>query len=85
MSKMSRTDGGPAFPCVKTRRTYVTDPDVHSIGGMTLLDYFAAKAMQGMLAEIGPDEILDEDVVSETAYGIAAKMIAERQRRMGGQ
>ncbi|WP_454676644.1 hypothetical protein [Achromobacter marplatensis] len=37
-------DGGPAFPFVEP------DTMVNVAVGMTLRDYFAAKAMQGMLA-----------------------------------
>jgi hypothetical protein len=40
---MSADTSGPAFPCRDDALTYA---------GMTLRDYFAAKAMQGMLAAI---------------------------------
>lgn len=43
---MSAPDnGGPAFPCDVSTGTTRTISD-----GMTLRDYFAAKAMQGLLA-----------------------------------
>jgi len=38
--------GGPAFPCERQ----LTDQDVLVFEGMTLRDYFAAKAMQGFAA-----------------------------------
>ncbi len=46
-------DGGSAFPQVETN--YVGERGdyemrVESLGGMTLRDYFAAKALQGLLA-----------------------------------
>lgn len=44
---MSKKDtGGPAFP---VQSIYVED-EATNLRGMTLLDYFAAKAMQGLLA-----------------------------------
>ena len=66
--------GGPAFPFEGIWK------------GMTLRDYFAAKAMQGMLAD--PDTArtvrvsrrkLDE-AVSELSYMFADAMIKERNK-----
>lgn len=45
---MSTNDGGPAFPSVELNRETGFVCDQHF--GMTLRDYFAAKAMQGMCA-----------------------------------
>lgn len=56
--------GGQAFP--KTLGEY---------NGMTLRDYFAAKAMQGLLANSGE---LRPEYTSEYAYKIADAMIAAR-------
>lgn len=50
---MEVNDGGPAFPEVFTNfdpNASVPYPDVHSYGGMSLRDYFAGQALQGMLA-----------------------------------
>jgi hypothetical protein len=54
MSNQPINDGGPAFPCV-----YYSEP-IGSIGpqftikgGMTLREYFAAAALQGILANGG--------------------------------
>jgi len=44
---MSDKTGGPAFPVVKTTTNRSDDINVHSVGGMTLRDYAAIKAMQG--------------------------------------
>lgn len=49
----AKDNGGPAFPEVVTeyhgdRGDY--QQDIHSYGGMTMRQYFAAKAMQGLLA-----------------------------------
>lgn len=57
-------------------------PDVAK--GMTLLDYFAAKAMQGMLSNAKfPDKsgVIDGDKVAVYAYVMAEAMLAERNRR----
>lgn len=63
-------DGGPAFP------------DIRGLGanGMTLRDYFAAKAMEGQIArdeEAAGARIKD---ISEYAYRIADAMLAERDK-----
>lgn len=52
--------------------------------GMTLRDYFAAKAMQGWLSSYGPDDTHpakdgnDADVVAQRSYAIADAMLAAR-------
>lgn len=45
---MSNKNGGPAFPLPEAAHPGAFPPDVAK--GMTLRDYFAAKAMQGLLA-----------------------------------
>jgi hypothetical protein len=40
---MSKDTGGPAFPA--------TNHHGHKLEGMTLRDYFAAKAMQGLMSD----------------------------------
>ncbi|MGX9761897.1 hypothetical protein [Pseudomonas shahriarae] len=48
---MSKNNGGPAFARPKSPKGEYTDSDVPCAQtGMSLRDYFAAKAMQGMLA-----------------------------------
>ena len=50
MSKIE--DGGPAFPVVKDQYDYGYEKEMPKqvALGMTLRDYFAAKAMQGLLS-----------------------------------
>jgi hypothetical protein len=89
---MSKDTGGPAFPCeIKTGAVatdanginrYVTEP----YEGMTLRDYFAAKAMQGYIAcgaltepIDGNPHVLDEAVIAEGAYAVADAMIEARK------
>lgn len=62
---MSKDTGGPAFPAEKFA--------VHF--GMTLRDYFAAKALQGMLAR--PHEWPSAD--AKSAYKYADAMLEARK------
>jgi len=72
-------DGGPAFPCA-----YYSEP-IGSIGpqftikgGMTLRDYFAAAALQGMLTDSciqGSDSQF-----AESAYSYADAMLKAREK-----
>lgn len=65
--------GGPAFPI----------PGLHhdeGFNGMTLRDYFAAKAMQSLIvAEATHTSCLDGDKIVSAAFGIADAMIKARQ------
>jgi hypothetical protein len=68
---MSNTNtGGPAFP-------FVCDADFDYGTGMTLRDYFAAKAMQGMMV----DGIHENDFAwaSAQAYKVADAMLKARE------
>ncbi|NMU88378.1 hypothetical protein HGQ98_00555 [Achromobacter ruhlandii] len=70
-------DGGPAFPALYEGSTR---PDAM---GMTLRDYFAAKAMHGWLSSYGPDDkhpvaAGDADSVAQRAYAMADAMLAAR-------
>ena len=48
--------------------------------GMTLLDYFAGKAMQGELSSQENGEIYGTDGIAVRAYEIAESMLKERQK-----
>lgn len=71
-------DGGPAFP------TQIENNCNTGGHGMTLRDYFAAKAMQGWLSSYGPDDTHpatagnDADLVAQRSYAIADAMLAAR-------
>ena len=68
---MSNTNtGGPAFPVDESAL-------IRNLQGMTLRDYFAAKAMQGMLAENGGGALRNE-TMAEFAYDIADAMLKAR-------
>ena len=62
--------GGPAFP-------HPTNSTL-SWEGMTLRDYFAAKAMQGMLAENGGGARSNDDL-AVIAYALADAMLKARE------
>ena len=52
---------------------------IQSFSGMTLRDYFAAKAMQGILSD--PNIAIPRQKTAEWAYGIADAMIKERDEK----
>ena len=71
---MSDNTGGPAFP-------FVCDADFDYGTGMTLRDYFAAKAMQGMLANPKLHEQIlaaGQSWIEESAWKVADAMLKER-------
>lgn len=84
-------NGGPAFPAEVNNNTddeaegfldeVVLPGARHEYSGMTLRDYFAAKAMQGFAAS--PSMIDSNDsraitYVAAASYAIADAMLAER-------
>ena len=74
---MSNTKtGGPAFPF--PAYTYPNGEINHGEGGMTLRDYFAAKALQGMLAENGGGPMRN-NTLAEFSYEIADAMLKARE------
>ena len=71
---MSKKDGGPAFPAVTD---IAFESTTYTESGMTLRDYFAAAAMQGMLSN-GSLLIGTGKTTAVRAYGYADAMITER-------
>ena len=76
-------DGGNAFPQVG-QRPYGADGDRHlcTTGGMSLRDYFAAKAMQGLLA--CPGDYAPPETHSERAAFAYAQANAMLEARNAG-
>ena len=83
----THNNGGPAFPCEVGPAS-----DGHTIQagnmqwmqpGMTLRDYFAAKAMQGMLAnpnqDYAPLTIKAQEAVVAGAYEMSDAMLKARE------
>lgn len=75
MSK--ENNGGPAFPVAGSEHNYPID-------GMTLRDYFAAKAMQGWIASFPADACHPSvsgicDKVAKQSYELADAMLKARE------
>jgi hypothetical protein len=69
----ARDDGGAAFP--------VSTPDGFTVFGMTLRDYFAAKAMQAIYTAGIPSGVeMKYDEVATGAYAAADAMLKARQQ-----
>lgn len=75
----NHNDGGPAFP-VDARYPGCTNK---TETGMTLRDYFAAKAMQSLVGHLS-EGIRPQDLVvmSEDAYMLADAMLAAREGKV---
>jgi hypothetical protein len=74
---MSNTNtGGPAFPY----EYFDKQLNQNRIAvGMTLRDYFAVKALQGILtATLTPSTVWSQDAAAETAYNVADAMLKAR-------
>ena len=86
---MAKDDGGPAFPC-QSEHMGGNVYKVITQGGMTLRDYFAAKAMQGMMScqdfmndQVSKLSLSKEEACANVArwsYIAADAMLAERQK-----
>ena len=76
--KPEQEDGGPAFPTAEQR---FPDGVLHTEAtyGMTLRDYFAAKAMQGILASPTTDPTSDSLAIAKAAYEMADDMLKARE------
>jgi hypothetical protein len=69
---MKNDTSGPAFPLSLNKTWYA---------GMTLRDYFAAKAMQGLIVGTSMwTEDEDDSEISECAYAIADAMLKARKK-----
>lgn len=78
---MSRETGGQAFPRQQWEYDGQNNVLQYQEEGMTLLDYFAAKAMQGILSNPGQLDNVNEDAakwVSRDAYKVADAMLKAR-------
>jgi hypothetical protein len=83
---VSKDNSGPAFPVIETDIQWLGDhgedgavPKIYSMGGMTLRDYFAAQALQGICAS--NSQICEERrSLARRCYEYADDMIAERNR-----
>lgn len=67
-------NGGPAFPT-----SFNKDYPTEIVGGMTLRDYFAAKAMQGAISSIAYHAKPSAGDVAAYAYKVADAMLRARE------
>jgi hypothetical protein len=65
--------GKPAFP-------FSPSPTHFSSSGMTLRDYFAAKAMQGIVAADSDPNPEKVGSIAEQAYILADAMLSQREK-----
>lgn len=68
-------DGGPAFP---------VSPEIYNgtgLCGMTLRDYFAAAALNGLIASVQPGQIWSCEEIGVTCYRMADAMIKAREAK----
>jgi hypothetical protein len=72
---MSAQDGGPAFPFF-----HAWEVDKEGADGMSLRDYFAAKAMQGFCASASMPEWEFSDMAKQ-AYCAADAMLRAREQK----
>lgn len=71
----TKNTGGPAFPLLNNKIGYHADIRQEWYG-VTVRDYFAAKAMQAMLTRGAP---LDSDQMALDAYVYADAMLKARE------
>lgn len=69
-------DGGPAFP---SQHVDSEGRPQQADDGISKRDYFAAKAMSGLLSD--PNTDLSESLLAVLSYRIADAMLAERERQ----
>lgn len=77
---MNNDNGGPAFPCEGGNK-FISGKEIRRTlpsSGMDLRDYFAAKAMQGLLTSGGDFEKFSH--LATDAYSIADAMLAQRTK-----
>ena len=79
---MSCDNGGPAYP--SSNKLRVGDLVSNGHTGMSLRDYFASKAMQGIVTGLiskgEGTEAEEMDVVSKASYLVADAMLKARQQ-----
>ena len=77
---MSNKDtGGPAFPVHPDMAAQLGCVPSSSDAGMTLRDYFAAKAMQGITSTLSGTAPVLYDAIADDAYEIADAMLKARE------
>lgn len=79
---MAADNGGPAFPTPATAKgKAVVTPESFPSQGMTLRDWFAGMAIQGVVTDRGVHNLDrgDATALAQSAYLMADAMLMERQ------
>lgn len=74
MSEQQINDGGPAFPVV-----FQHDEATSECHGMSIRDVFAAAALQGLMAQVKPEDHWAE-YRAKWSYEVADAMLERRKR-----
>jgi hypothetical protein len=75
---MTKETGGPAFPVF--HQNEITGYIPPESAGMTLRDYFAAKAMHGYLSAYEWQSVASPQGTAEAAYRMADEMLKARSK-----
>lgn len=75
---VAKNDGGQAFPRAGFAFPEIGSQSEPGTRGMTLRDWFAGMALQGILASALAKPELGMEIFVEDAYSVADKMIAKR-------
>ena len=73
----------PAFPCPTENRLIESNywsEEIIGYGVMDLRDYFAAKALQGLIAQKFSPQIVNVTELANDAYMIADEMMEAREK-----
>lgn len=81
-SEMSKETGGQAFPQQKWEYDGQNNVLQYQEDGLTIRDYFAAKALQGMITTSGAPALSGfdgfEEIMAKAAYKVADEMLKAR-------
>jgi len=93
---MTKENGGQAFPVTQTKLSGNLKSEQYECFGMTLLDYFAAAALTGLLSDptiakkvLTEKEQLIEHTrfskqIARSAYSYAYEMLKQRDKEVTG-
>lgn len=78
----TKTDGGPAFPGKRPFKYYSMGEHkgVETVPGMSMRDWFAGLALQGICAS-GPGRGWSNALLAQEAYQLADAMLAARESK----
>lgn len=75
---MKKENGGPAYPAHIRGNTGTDTVSFSSTSGMSLRDYFAAKAMQGLIHSFAISSTIE--YITALSYSYADAMLEEREK-----